>query len=60
MRKIAVTELRRSVARMIGRDRRTNKRALFLREVREAESEYAAGSWTEFEDAEALIRDLKA
>jgi hypothetical protein len=32
---------------------------LTVREVRQAEAEYAAGSWTEFEDAEALIRGLK-
>jgi len=36
------------------------RRALFLREVREAEAEYAAGSFTEYDDVEALIRDLKA
>jgi prevent-host-death family protein len=36
------------------------RRALFLREVREAEAEYTAGSFTEYEDVEELIRDLKA
>jgi prevent-host-death family protein len=36
------------------------RRALFLREVREAEAEYGAGSFTEYDDVEGLIRDLKA
>jgi prevent-host-death family protein len=35
------------------------RRAVFLREVREAEAEYAAGGATEYEDVEDLIRDLK-
>jgi prevent-host-death family protein len=36
------------------------RRALFLREVREAEAEYAAGSFKDYDDVEALIRDIKA
>lgn len=59
MRMIGVTVLRRRAADVIKQLRRANKRALFLREVRQAEAEYAAGSWTEFEDAEALIRGLR-
>ncbi len=59
-RMIGVTVLRRRAAEVIERIRKANKRARFVREVRQAEAEYAAGSWTEFEDAEALIRDLKS
>lgn len=36
------------------------RRVIFLREVREAEAEYTAGSSNGFEDVEALIRDLKS
>jgi len=35
------------------------RRALFLREVREAEAEYAAGSAPVYEDIEALLADLR-
>ncbi|KRT63036.1 MAG: hypothetical protein XU10_C0016G0028 [Chloroflexi bacterium CSP1-4] len=39
---------------------RTARRALFLREVREAEAEYGAGEATTYEDVEALLDDLRA
>jgi len=35
------------------------RRALFLREVREAEAEYSAGQARDFEDVEALLTDLR-
>ncbi|CAN5583498.1 hypothetical protein BH23CHL7_BH23CHL7_16160 [soil metagenome] len=35
------------------------RRALFLREVREAEAEYAAGAAQAYEDVEALLADLR-
>jgi prevent-host-death family protein len=38
---------------------RTARRALFLREVREAEAEYAAGEATVFADLDALLDDLR-
>jgi prevent-host-death family protein len=38
---------------------RTARRQLFLREVREAEAEYAAGSARVFEDMEALLAELR-
>jgi hypothetical protein len=60
MRMIGWTVLLRRAADVIEHFRRANKRARFLREVRRAEAEYATGSWTEFDDAEALIRGLSA
>lgn len=38
---------------------RAARRALFLREVREAEAEYAAGGATAYPDIEALLDDLR-
>jgi len=38
---------------------RSARRQLFLREVREAESEYAAGGARSLEDVEALLTDLR-
>jgi len=38
---------------------RAARRALFLREVREAEAEYAAGDSTAYEDIDALLTDLR-
>ena len=38
---------------------KATRRALFLREVREAEAEYAAGQVHEFDDVEALLTDLR-
>jgi prevent-host-death family protein len=38
---------------------RAARRQLFLREVREAEAEYAAGKAPEFDDVEALLADLR-
>ena len=35
------------------------RRALFLREVREAEAEYSAGDVREYDDVEALLIDLR-
>ena len=34
------------------------RRELFLREVREAETEYASGRTARFEEVDALLRDL--
>jgi prevent-host-death family protein len=38
----------------------TARRALFLREVREAEADYTAGEAHSYEDVESLIDDLRA
>jgi len=38
---------------------RAARRALFLREVREAEVEYAAGGSTAYEDMDTLLDDLR-
>jgi len=38
---------------------RSARRQLFLREVREAEAEYAAGKVVTFDDIEALVSDLR-
>ncbi len=38
---------------------RAARRALFLREVREAEAEYAAGGSTEYMNMDALLADLR-
>ena len=38
---------------------RAARRALFLREVREAEAEYAAGGSTAYEDMDTLLDDLR-
>ena len=38
---------------------RAARRALFLREVREAEAEYATGGSTAYEDMDALLDDLR-
>ena len=38
---------------------RASRRALFLREVREAEAEYAAGDAAAYPDMEALLTDLR-
>ena len=38
---------------------RAARRALFLREVREAEAEYAAGDATAYPDMDALLVDLR-
>ncbi len=38
---------------------RAARRALFLREVREAEAEYRAGDSTEYRDVDALLNDLR-
>ncbi len=38
---------------------RVARRALFLREVREAEAEYTAGGSTTYEDMDALLADLR-
>ena len=38
---------------------RAARRQLFLREVREAEAEYAAGKSLEYEDMEALLAELR-
>jgi PHD/YefM family antitoxin component YafN of YafNO toxin-antitoxin module len=38
---------------------RAARRALFLREVREAESEYAAGGSTAYEDIDRLLDDIR-
>ena len=38
---------------------RAARRALFLREVREAEAEYTAGGSTAYEDMDALLDDLR-
>jgi prevent-host-death family protein len=35
------------------------RRAVFIREVREAEAEYAAGTTQRFEDVEELLDDLR-
>ena len=39
---------------------RLARHALFLREVREAEAEYASGTTTAYEDVEALLHDLRS
>lgn len=36
-----------------------SRRALFLREVREAEAEYAAGQGSTYEDVESLIDSIR-
>lgn len=59
MRMIGLAVLPRRAAELIERVRRSSKRARFLRGVRQAEADYAAERWTEFEDVEALIRGLK-
>ena len=38
---------------------RVARRALFLREVREAEAEYATGDSTPYEDMDTLLADLR-
>ena len=38
---------------------RAARRALFLREIREAEAEYAAGASTAYEHVDALLDDLR-
>jgi PHD/YefM family antitoxin component YafN of YafNO toxin-antitoxin module len=38
---------------------RAARRALFLREVREAEMEYASGGSASYEDIDALLDDLR-
>lgn len=38
---------------------RAARRALFLREVREAEAEYAAGGSTAYKDMDRLLDDLR-
>ena len=38
---------------------REARRQLFLREVREAEAEYAAGDATTFDDMESLLTELR-
>ena len=38
---------------------RADRRALFLREVREAEAEYTAGDSSVYEDMDALLADLR-
>ena len=38
---------------------RAARRAVFLREVREAEAEYVAGDSTAYEDMDALLTDLR-
>lgn len=38
---------------------RAARRALFLREVREAEAEYAAGDSSDYADMDALLADLR-
>jgi len=38
---------------------RAARRALFLREVREAEAEYTAGGSTVYEDIDTLLDDLR-
>lgn len=38
---------------------RAARRQLFLREVREAETEYAAGDTRSFDDMESLLGDLR-
>ena len=38
---------------------RAARRALFLREIREAEAEYVAGDPTAYEDMDALLDDLR-
>ena len=38
---------------------RVARRALFLREVREAEGEYLAGGSTEYPDMDGLLADLR-
>jgi prevent-host-death family protein len=38
---------------------RAARRALFLREVREAEAEYAAGGSAAYEDMDTLLDDLR-
>lgn len=38
---------------------RSARRQLFLREVREAEAEYAGGEARSFEDGEALLAELR-
>jgi len=39
---------------------RAARRALFLREVREAEAEYAAGRSVTYEDVETLLDELRS
>lgn len=39
---------------------RVARRALFLREVREAEAEYVAGESATYEDMDALLDDLRS
>jgi len=39
---------------------RIARRALFLREVREAEAEYGSGQAATFEDVESLLAELRA
>ena len=39
---------------------RAARRALFLREVREAEAEYRAGASTSYQDVDALLNDLRS
>lgn len=39
---------------------RLARRSLFLREVREAEAEYAAGAATTYADMDVLLDDLRA
>jgi prevent-host-death family protein len=36
------------------------RRAMFIREVREAEAEYGSGATQSFDDVEALLDDLRA
>jgi prevent-host-death family protein len=38
---------------------RTARRALFLREVRDAEAEYEAGGTTAYDDVDGLLSDLR-
>ena len=38
---------------------RAARRQLFMREVREAEAEYAAGGASDYEDIDALLADLR-
>jgi prevent-host-death family protein len=39
---------------------RVARRALFLREVQEAEAEYGAGEATTYDDVDSLLDDLRA
>ena len=65
---IAILQRSRPAAYLVGAEQyeaeraelRTARRALFLREVREAEAEYSAGEARTYQDVDDLLGDLRA